>query len=78
MRLLVAFLVLFFLFTPTVISYPQEQLQDCIASAKQNPSIEGVTEESIESYCDCALTLIVDQGEDIRSSGYECALKNFE
>ncbi len=36
-----------------------------------------MTDESIENYCDCALKLIVDENKDIRSTGYECAVKNF-
>ena len=64
-------------FVPSAIAYDQEQLADCISSAKGNTSIEGVSESSIENYCDCALDLIVDQGKDVRESGYECAIKSF-
>ena len=78
MKLLVLFLMVIFAFSPKAISYPQDQLKECISTAKQNPNIEGVSETSIENYCDCALKLIVDEGEDIKSSGYECASKNFE
>ncbi len=53
-------------------------LVDCISSAKGNPSIEGASESSIENYCDCALDLIVDQSKDVRESGYECAVMNFQ
>ena len=70
-------LLAFFLFTPSVRAYEQNQLADCISSAKENSSIEGVSEISIEKYCDCALELIVDQGKEIRQSGHECAIKNF-
>ncbi len=59
-------------------AYPQEQLKDCISSASMNTSIEGTSIESIEKYCDCALKLIVDEGQDIRNSGYECATKYFK
>ena len=70
------FLVVIF-FTPPAIAYEQEQLSECIASAKSNNSIEGVSESSIKNYCDCALDLIVDKGKEVGESGYECAIENF-
>ena len=74
---LAVFFIFVFAFTYSVEAYEAEQLVDCISSAKQNPSIAGVSESSIENYCDCALDLIVDQGKEVRSSGYECAVSNF-
>ncbi len=65
------------IFAPAVRAYEQDQLADCIFSAKENSALKGVSEVSIENYCSCALDLIVDQGKDIRDSGYECAIKNF-
>ena len=66
------------LFTSGVTAYEQDMLLDCISSASENTSIEGVSDSSIENYCDCALDLIVDQKKDVRESGYECAVKNFQ
>ena len=37
----------------------------------------SISEESITNYCACALTAIIDEGKDIRESGYTCAQKNF-
>ena len=58
-------------------AYPESQMRDCLLSAKENPSVENIPQESIISYCDCALTAIIDEKKDIRESGYECAIKNF-
>lgn len=61
-------------------AYPQSQLQDCIASAKENAGLKGKnpSQESLEGYCDCALKLIVDEKSDLRRSGYQCALRFFK
>ena len=66
-----------FFFNTSVRAYEQEQLSDCISSAQENTSIEGVSVNSIKNYCDCALNLIIDKNKDVRESGYECAIKNF-
>ena len=77
MRLLAVFLLIILCFSSKAIAYPQDQLMDCVSSAKENPSLEGVSITSIENYCDCALELIVDGAKSPRDSGYECALKHF-
>ena len=61
-----------------VYAYPENQMDDCIISAKENPAVINIPEESIRNYCDCALTAIIDEEKDIRESGYECAIKNFK
>ena len=78
-QLILAFFLLLVLnaFVPAARAYEQDQLADCISSARENTALKGVSESSIENYCDCALDSIVDQGKDIRDSGYECAIKNF-
>ena len=56
------FLILvFFLTSSSAKAFDASQLDDCILSATQNPSIEGVSESSIKGYCECALDLIVDK-----------------
>jgi len=77
MKLLTFCLLVLIVCTPTAFAYPQDQLQDCIASAKKNPNVKDVSQSSIEKYCDCALNLIVDEAKDVRESGYECAKQNF-
>ena len=74
---LILALVIFSFAIPTF-SYPESQMKDCLISAKNNPATKGVSEDSLKNYCDCALQAIIDQGRDIRESGYECALKNFK
>ena len=78
MRLLTCCLLVLITFAPTAFAYPQDQLKDCITSAKKNPNVKDVSQNSIEKYCDCALTLIIDEEKDVRESGYECAKKNFD
>ena len=58
-------------------AYPEDQFKECILGVKQNPIILGVPEKSIEKFCDCALTLIVDEGKDDKASGIECTSKSF-
>ena len=60
---------------PSAISYPQNQLNDCIRSAKSNKAVSesGVPESSIEGYCDCALRKILDKGKNQTRSAKKCA-----
>ncbi len=69
-------LLLLILAIPTY-AYPANQMEDCIASANENPAVRKISEDSIKNYCDCALTAIIDEGKDIRESGYKCATQNF-
>ena len=75
-KLVISALLLFILVMPAY-SYPDTQMNDCIESAKENPSVTNISDESIIKYCDCALKAIIDENKDIRESGYECAIKNF-
>ncbi len=77
MRIFVALLWICFAFAPKAIAYPQDQLQECILSAKANPSILGTPEKTIEDFCDCALTAILDDGKDADSSANQCVRKHF-
>ena len=75
-----AFLILSILlisFAGKAYSYPGNQMDDCISSALNNPATKSISRIAIRNYCDCALTAIIDQRKDIRSSGFECAQKNF-
>ena len=64
-------------FASKAYSYPETQMEDCISSATSNPATKSISKASIANYCDCALKAIIDENKDIRQSGYECALKNF-
>ncbi len=75
-KLVITILLLLILVIPAY-AYPESKMNDCIVSANENPSVKNISEESIIKYCDCALTAIIDENKDIRESGYECALKNF-
>ena len=77
MRLLVVFLLALFTFVPMSIAYPQDQLEECMLSAKKNPAIQDVDGSSIESFCDCSLNLIMDQGERAKTAANQCAEKVF-
>ena len=73
-----AFLMLIvFAMSPLVRAYEADQLADCLLSARENPALAGVLESPIQSYCECALDLIVDRKQDIRESGQKCAVKSF-
>ena len=77
MRLLIFCLTILLVFSPIALAYPQDQLKKCVLSTKQSPIILGAPERSIEQYCDCALTLIVDEQKEAQSSINQCALSNF-
>ena len=77
MKEFVSLVLSLFILAMPVYAYPESQMEDCILSAKDNPAVINIPEESIKNYCDCALKAIIDEGKDIRISGYECATKNF-
>lgn len=77
MKFLIIISFLIFTFAEPSFSYPESQMTDCINSALNNPATKSISEESITNYCACALTAIIDEGKDIRESGYSCAQKNF-
>tara|TARA_Y100001968_G_C19373511_1_gene726348 strand:+ start:755 stop:1015 length:261 start_codon:yes stop_codon:yes gene_type:complete len=70
-------ILIVFAIAPLVRAYEADQLADCILSARENPSLAGVSESSIQNYCECALELIVDQKKDVTESGRKCAVKSF-
>ncbi len=78
MKSLIIFLCIYFVLAPTAISYPKDQFEECVLSAKSNPEMEGVPIKSIEGFCDCALKQILDKGKDEKSSANKCARKNFK
>ena len=77
MKNLLIFLILIFSFAGTAYSYPESQMEDCMSSALNNPATKSISKIALNNYCDCALKAIIDQNKDIRESGYECAMKNF-
>ncbi len=58
---------------PSAIPYPQNQLKDCIRSAKSNQALAGIPKQSIEGFCDCALRRILDKGKNQSRSANKCA-----
>ena len=64
-------------FASTAYSYPENQMEDCISSAKSNPATKSISTALITDYCDCALKAIIDENQDIRESGYKCAQTHF-
>ena len=54
-------------------AYPQDQFQQCILDVKSNPVVVGIPEVALESFCDCALRAIIDDGNDNEKSAKQCA-----
>ena len=75
-QILIISLVMLFFVGP-VYSYPESKMDDCISRALKNPTTKSNPRNSIINYCDCALKKIIDENKDIRESGYQCALRNF-
>ena len=77
MKYFISLLLIILFHAGIAYSYPESQMDDCISSALNNPATHSISKDSIINYCDCALKAIIDENKDIRDSGYECALKNF-
>ena len=60
-------------FVPASFAYPVDQLDECILAAKSNPALLQVPESAIHEFCDCALTLIIDEGNEDKESANKCA-----
>ncbi len=77
MKTILIISLIIFSFCGSAYSYPESKMNDCISSALSNPATESKTKIEITNYCNCALKAIIDQNQDIRESGYECAQKYF-
>ncbi len=77
MKVILVISLLIFSCSGTSYAYPEKQMDDCVSSALSNPATKLISKIAITNYCDCALKAIIDEKKDIRDSGYECALKNF-
>ena len=77
MKAILIISIILLTYSGTAYSYPESQMDDCISSALSNPATKSISKIAITNYCDCALKAIIDQGKDIRESGYQCAQKNF-
>ena len=77
MKIFSIIILLVFSFAGSAHAYPQSQMEDCISSASSNPATKSISKILISNYCDCALKAIIDNEQDIRESGYQCALKTF-
>ena len=77
MKAILIISIILLTYSGTAYSYPESQMDDCVSSALSNPATKSISNSAITNYCDCALRAIVDEKKDIRSSGYECAQKNF-
>ena len=76
--LLISFLIVLaiFIISPPVKAYDNIQLENCISGSKENSILDQVSESKIRSYCECALTFIVDERQRIRKAANKCALSN--
>tara|TARA_B100001250_G_C19688150_1_gene739021 strand:- start:492 stop:731 length:240 start_codon:yes stop_codon:yes gene_type:complete len=73
MKSLIAFFLIIFISSPVSIAYPTDQMDECILAAKSNPAVLQLPESAIEDFCDCALTLIIDEGNNDKESAKKCA-----
>ena len=78
MRVLAILLFILISISPIANAYPEDQLKECIMGSKQNPIILGVPEDSIRNYCNCALELIVDEGQGVKESANQCGSRYFK
>ena len=75
---LIIIFFLLFIFVSKAFSYTESLISDWISSALSNPATKSMTKSSITEYCDCAVTAIIDEGKEIRESGYNCELISFK
>ncbi len=77
MRYVFLTLLICLTFSLRAFAYPENQLDECILSARQSPIILGAPKKSLENFCDCSLKLILDKGNDEMISINKCASKYF-
>ena len=77
MKSILIICILTFSFASTAYSYPESQMDECVASALINPATKSISKVEITNYCNCALKAIIDENKGIRESGYKCAKKYF-
>ncbi len=63
-------------YSTSVSAYPKNEFDQCMQAAKSNPAVDGITDESLRSFCDCALRAIVDEGRNNSTSAKKCAKEN--
>ena len=71
-----ASLLFFTSYSTSVSAYPKNEFDQCMQAAKSNPAVDGLTDESLRSFCDCALRAIVDEGRNNTTSAKKCAKEN--
>ena len=78
MKFILACLLTTFVFATQAFAYPQADFDDCISSSKENPELSNVSDESIEGFCDCALTQIFEEKKIDNLWMNLCIRKNFK
>ncbi len=73
MKFFTILMIFSFFLAPMSIAYPQDQLKECVITTKQNPAIQGISDDSIQTFCDCSLKLIIDEEAPPQKAGNECA-----
>ena len=76
MRFFGILLLIILVFSSKAFAYPKEQFNECILGSKRNPVILGSPQKSIESFCDCSLSSILDEHKEANISINQCAMKN--
>jgi len=77
-KLLISALAITFASIPnTAKAYPQVEMDACIKEAIQSTAAKGLdyTVRQLQSYCHCALTLVIDEGQGTTSSAKYCNRK---
>ena len=67
------FIIVAFSLAIRVDAYSQDQYQECVLAVKTNPVVVGIPEVALESFCDCALSAIIDDGNNDENSAKQCA-----
>jgi len=63
MRLILPLFLAIISFVSPAFAYPQAEFDDCVNSSKENPEMADVADESINTFCDCALTNIFNENK---------------
>ena len=78
MKYLLALLFAVFVLAKSAFAYPQAEFDDCINSTKENPELANISDESVQGFCDCALTEIFDKNRIDNLWINACARSNFQ
>ena len=76
MKAILIISIILLTYSGTAYSYPESQMNDCVASALSNPATKSISKIAITNYCDCALRANIDDKVSVKIPAQKCHLFN--